>query len=152
LGFRLPTEREWLFSSRANDERDFPWGRLLDSEDENERAKGDRLKRFLTQSLETTRDVWTSVENDFGVYGMLGNVREWADTLRGFEKPADDGDCLCQVMGATSALGHETFRFDYEGIPLSPRNTNPDVGFRWARNVSPVLKQTIEEMQREHTP
>ena len=147
LGYRLPTEKEWLFAARANDRADSPWKRLQDSEYEAERAKGKRLENFLTlQPLVTTRDVWTSVENDFGVYGMIGNVREWADTGTEFEEEADAS--RCQIMGSSSALGPETFLYDFPGIKLYPGNTNPDVGFRWARSVPGEIKQIIDEMRQ----
>jgi formylglycine-generating enzyme required for sulfatase activity len=146
LGFRLPTAEEWLFAARANDSPDdLPWSRFERSPDEEEKKKGKRLHYFLTQSYRSTRDVWTSVENSFGVFGMLGNVREWADIIGGFEKPANSGQCRCQVVGSTAALGVETFQYSYPGIPLFPQNTNPDVGFRWARSVS---QEVLSEIQK----
>ena len=146
LGFRLPTDEEWLFAARANDTNDYPWDRYFNSDYEEEKKKGKRLEYFLTKGA--TRGVWTGVENEFGVFDMMGNVREWGDLVGNFEKRSDDKNCKCQVLGATPALGVETFSYNYEGISLPPRNTNLDVGFRWARSVSTEVKHKTEEQRR----
>jgi formylglycine-generating enzyme required for sulfatase activity len=82
--------------------------------------------------------------NDFGISGLMGNVREWCqDTPEGATSAIER-----LVVGATGFLGEDTFDFDYK-TPLYPRNTNPDVGFRIARSLSADDCDALDARQNE---
>ncbi|MCK4664006.1 MAG: SUMF1/EgtB/PvdO family nonheme iron enzyme [Bacteroidales bacterium] len=137
IGYRLPTEYEWLLVARANDENDFIWNKY-ENGDEIEQRKGKLLKDLLTKGATKKQSVLTSLENNFGIYGMIGNVREWASVV---------GTSLYKdykIMGATWALGEHTFRYDFPGSKIPKINTNQDVGFRLAHSFS---KENIKKIK-----
>lgn len=138
-GFRLPTVKEWHYAARAEDEGRTPWESLLGTE------RGKRLRDYLLAPLTTTRSVWSNYFNEFGIYGMIGNVREWADNGATLSEP----DPKFSVLGATWRLGEETFAYGSAGGELSLPNTNLDVGFRWARSLPPEIVQTVQRVQRD---
>jgi formylglycine-generating enzyme required for sulfatase activity len=73
--------------------------------------------------------------NDFGVAGLIGNVREWCDSAPNEHIDVNKSELMQRlILGATGYLGESTFNFEY-GTPLYPRNTNPDVGFRISRTL-----------------
>jgi formylglycine-generating enzyme required for sulfatase activity len=128
-GFRLPSVREWKQAARGGDQGRNPWDLLVHSKDGREREKGRQLKNALLMESTRTQDIRKSSPNGFGIFGMVGNVREWAHA----SDAADDEQG--RIMGATWALGEESFDYEYEGSELPPSNTNLDVGFRVARSI-----------------
>jgi len=86
--FRLPTEQEWMMAARANrDQAPYPWGGHY-----YKNKKGCYLSNFYSSDGEPCKDCeWKSYDNDggffpviadtyfpndFGLYGMSGNVAE----------------------------------------------------------------------------
>jgi formylglycine-generating enzyme required for sulfatase activity len=68
---RLPTEAEWEFACRAGSGGAYYSG--------DEAADLDRAAWYADNSLYSTHPVGTKAPNKFGLYDMLGNVRQWCD-------------------------------------------------------------------------
>lgn len=164
-GYRLPFSTEWAFAARAGRPVESrPWDR------ERNAVVRRRLKNALTSPhlgdpavLPVTRNFC----NDFGVYGMIGNVREWAEddslygqycNMRSGALDLGNGDSRSdlrwqdlriagRIIGSTWALGEGTFQYSHtslrKGMVLPRGNTNPDVGFRWARSPSPADSEFV---------
>jgi len=134
FGYRLPTIKEWRFASRGADTGNNPYDKYINSNNSKEVEKGQKIKESLREKRTETHDIRKSKQNGYGIYGMLGNVREWAtigdviDTSGG------------HIMGGTWALPEESLEYDNEGFFLFPENTNPDVGFRIARSIKLTKK------------
>jgi formylglycine-generating enzyme required for sulfatase activity len=73
-GYRLPTEAEWEYVCRAGGQSDFCFGDLS-NEVCNDLELGN-YAWYCSASLSRTRHA-SKLPNDFGVYGMHGNVWEW---------------------------------------------------------------------------
>ncbi len=132
-GYRMPTPKEWSYAARARDSNDneYPWDKLINSTDKKDQEKGRLLKRYLTEEHTDTRSVMCSLPNALSIYGMIGNVREWTYD----NENEDNKSLLGKIMGATGALGINTFSYNFEGNPLPLGNTNLDVGFRIAHSI-----------------
>ncbi len=65
--YRLPTEAEWEFAARAGDS--------------SKPAAVDEVAWYGANSGDTTHAVGTKKPNAWGLYDMLGNVREWVEDL-----------------------------------------------------------------------
>jgi formylglycine-generating enzyme required for sulfatase activity len=64
--YRLPTEEEWEYAARAGGAKNPPL---------------DEVAWYDANSDDETHPVGTKKPNAWGIYDMLGNVREWVDTL-----------------------------------------------------------------------
>lgn len=152
-GFRLPLAEEWVYAARANDEHEYIWegkGEVL----------GTRLREMLLSEQQAPLPVTRSYANAFGVYGLIGNVREWAESAHRQGSPNTKAGKSVHgvpvpstglVMGSTAALGEATFAYSHEclqhGMHLPRVNTNPDVGFRLARSIDRKNRTLIAEAQ-----
>ncbi len=81
-GKRLPTEEEWEYAARGGTgETFFPWGNSIDSGKANYRYQGESffagVWRLLGFRKIGTKPVGRYAPNGFGLYDMIGNVREW---------------------------------------------------------------------------
>lgn len=127
-GYRLPSEEEWkLAASEGNSEAETVLDLCVDDRDK------DRIKRkFFTGDVNSTSPVKSENPNKYGVYGLMGNVREWVDnpdriTLLKFDEQI--------IKGMGWLLGEEGFEFNHS-TTLFAQNNNVDVGFRIARSLT----------------
>jgi formylglycine-generating enzyme required for sulfatase activity len=67
IGKRLPTEAEWEYAARAKSEKRYYWGNNIDTS----------YLWYSANSNSRTHPVGKKKPNAFGLYDMLGNVREW---------------------------------------------------------------------------
>jgi formylglycine-generating enzyme required for sulfatase activity len=69
--YRLPTEAEWEYAARAGSVTRFSYG------DDPGYTKLNDYAWSLANSSNTTHPVGQKLANDWGLYDMTGNVREW---------------------------------------------------------------------------
>ena len=75
-GVCLPTEAQWEVAARAGNNFDsFPWGTFMNFNNCNVFKSGDAFEYFESQ----TSPVKTFSPNNFGLYDVIGNVREWCN-------------------------------------------------------------------------
>ena len=127
-GYRLPTEAEWEYASRAN--QDDPTDKELDDYAWSKR-----------NSQKTTQVVGTKKANAFGLHDMLGNVWEWVWDIH-------EAYSSTEVIDPTGAQ-KDPFRIRRGGgyssgvsriktttrYALNPINEHSFLGFRLVRTV-----------------
>jgi sulfatase modifying factor 1 len=148
--YRLPTDAEWEYAGRAGAATGRYFGDAPIREFANVR---DRSKRLLYSAgqffnecdggFSNTSPVGIFPPNGFGLYDMLGNVREWVEdcaTISFADAPSDGTSqeaepCMMRMMRGAS--WNSTERYLYT-VGISASN-NPDLrretdGFRIARD------------------
>ena len=133
--YRLPSEAEWEYAARAGTETAYYWGNRIGRGNAN-------TQRF---NVSGTTTVGAFSPNSFGLYDMVGNIREWVQdcwnaTYNG--APSDgsaweDGNCTSRVVrGGSWATAAERSRIAWRGRPPS-NSENRFFGFRVAKTIEP---------------
>jgi hypothetical protein len=84
--FRLPTDREWQIVAQCGDNRSYPWGdrwppkygNLSDLTARRSFAKWEGIRHY-EDGFAVTCPVYNSGVNEWGIYGLAGNVWEWCE-------------------------------------------------------------------------
>jgi formylglycine-generating enzyme required for sulfatase activity len=84
-GYRLPTEKEWTTFCQCGDDREYPWGNEMPPKYGNycgEETNGmtDKMISGYNDGFPVTCPVEKSGNNDWGLYGVGGNV--WECTIK----------------------------------------------------------------------
>jgi formylglycine-generating enzyme required for sulfatase activity len=84
--FRLPLEAEWILMAKAGDNRKYPWGNSWPPKYGNYSDLATRKGLTEWQGISGYEDghvvtcpVADSGSNEWGIYGLAGNVWEWCD-------------------------------------------------------------------------
>lgn len=124
-GYRLPTEAEWEWAARGGESYTYAGSNSID----------DVAWYKDTTNGTGTRDVRTKKANNYGLYDMSGNVREWCWDWYENEISSDtpstglaSGDSRCQ-RGGCWLLANFYTTVDYRYYNSPERNYNY-VGFR----------------------
>lgn len=130
--YRLPTEAEWEYASRAGTTTRFSFG------DDPGYPQLHAYGWSRSNSGNSTRPVGTKLPNPWGLYDMQGNVFEWCLDWLGsypggrvtdYKGPASG---VFRVLRGGSAYNSVTFcRSAFRGLQR-PEGTNYDEGFRVA--------------------
>lgn len=126
-GYRLPTEAEFEKTAKGGNMFIYIWGETIDESQAN-----------YNHNVNDTTFVGKYAANNYGVYDICGNVKEWcwdwfnenyytADELENPKGPKSGKEKV--FRGGSWASGEKELQCAHRGW-LFPQNTNPDFGFR----------------------
>ena len=138
--YRLLSEAEYEYATRAGTQTAYPWGNAVGTNNANCHACGSQW------DARQTAPVGSFAANGFGLYDMVGNVREWTedcyhDSYRG--APADGSawiegaNCSSRVVRGGSWLIAPAFLRSAARYWFSPDYRLNYLGFRVARTLAP---------------
>jgi len=133
-GFRLPYENEWQYAAQEGRTEIRTIHEL------------ENIKLTFEENMNIDYPKFYSVRrgfpNKFGVFGLIGNVREWVNTCGSSHyNPTDYG----RIKGYTKLLGDTGYKFNHYNEVFS-QNTNIDVGFRVAKSLGVEDKNIIHKV------
>jgi formylglycine-generating enzyme required for sulfatase activity len=126
--YRLPTDAEWEYASRAGASSAFPWGDGISPSD----ANYDHTARYQGSATSPYRGYPEAVSgyppNGFGLYQMQGNVWEWTSACL-------DAACRNRALrgGSFESVPGELRSANRFGLAATKRRD--DVGLRVARDL-----------------
>ncbi|MBR5436820.1 MAG: SUMF1/EgtB/PvdO family nonheme iron enzyme, partial [Muribaculaceae bacterium] len=123
LSFRLPTREEWEFACGAGDSGDFCW--LKDGTEITQNTVG-RVAWLADNSNKTIHPVAQKQPNIFGLYDMLGNVREWTATMDQLYFNSDESRF---EIGGDYDTKPEDFKSRFEDCRFNIYSFSPDEDF-----------------------
>jgi formylglycine-generating enzyme required for sulfatase activity len=88
--YRLPTEAEWEYAARAGTKTKYWWGNQMSAN------KSNCLNRSCGDSFKYTAPIGSFGSNPFGLYDMVGNVREWICSEYEEEYSGKEKQCISQ--------------------------------------------------------
>ena len=128
-GYRLPTNWEWYFAAKANQNFEYVGSNNIDE-----------VAWYYKNSHTTfTHDVGQKKANGFGLFDMSGNVWEWCWDWYGDDVPSEGSmgpstGSLRVRRGGSYLLYPEKMRVSVWGRNW-PHNSNHDLGFRLCRTI-----------------
>ena len=155
--YRLLTESEWEYAARAGTRTAWFWGdhrgrggipaACLYANSHDQTSMKNRpdftwIGHPCDDQFTYTAPVGTYKPNEFGLYDMLGNVREWIADCKGnyAEAPTDgsafeSSNCEKRIARGGGWIDGPTWVRSGYRHPLSPNYVNYAVGFRVARDL-----------------
>ena len=138
-GYRLPTEAEFEYAARGGlEEKNFPWGDEFNSS----LANFDNEKGVMKDDWWRLVKVKDTPPNNYGVYGMSGNVWQWTNDWYDqnyYERspkdnPAGPETGRTKVLrgGSWGSISSDYLRNAKRSYTV-PDNYNYDIGFRCVR-------------------
>jgi|GEM_PF-1180274 len=141
-GKRLPSEKEWEYAARNGSKQDFyPWGK--------EWKEGMAAVQLASRKEPMPVDYFEDDKNEFGVYGLAGNVSEWVQDSSGYYDgrpaiPPCYKDCKIFRGGNFRTRPEKsTATYRYYDFPDHPSGkTLQTTGFRCAKDVGEQSNKT----------
>ena len=138
--YRLPTGAEYEYATRAGTQTVYPWGDAIGTNNANCHACGSQW------DARQTAPVGSFAANGFGLYDMVGNVREWTEdcyheTYNGAPTDGsawiDGGNCYDRVVRGGSFLLAPAFLRSASRYWFASDYRLRYLGFRAARTLAP---------------
>ena len=133
--YRLPSERQWEYAARANNNNRFGWGNKI---------RSNRAVCALCGSQwdnKSTAEVGQFAPNDFGLRDMIGNVMEWTRSCYHlnyqnapvFGEIWSGGDCTKRVVRGSAFNSYQQALSLAARYQYSENSRSNNLGFRVVR-------------------